>query len=195
MEGSVQPVDGAGTPAPKKPKMLLYAVIAVVAVIVVAAIAVVALGGGSNSISTYSPKAGDYIHYKMDMSAGGFATTTWMNITIKSVSSDSMVVNTTTSGFGLGEISSETTVPLNKTMMPTYDPSNPPEGTTVTKVGSETISTKWGNKLCDHYKFSVEGMTSDVWIAGGMLIKVQASQSGTTVTVIIDDTNISAITG
>ncbi len=196
MEGSVQPAEGAGTPAPKKPKTLIYVAVAVAAIIVVAVIAVVALGGGgTQSTNTYSPKAGDYIHYKMDMSGGGFTTTSWMNVTIKSVASDSMVVNTTITSLGLGEISNETTVPLNKTMVPTYDPNNPPEGTTVTKVGSESISTKWGNKVCDHYKFSAEGVTTDVWTAGGMFIKAQAGQSGTTVTVTIDDTNISAITG
>ena len=177
-----------------KRRILIVAAIAAVALV---AFAGVYLGTGyfrpSTQALVWKPKAGDF----MVWTASGFDMT--MRIEVKTVTADSQTIKTTiTSAFGSG--TTETVVPLNNTVGSNYDLRNLEAGVTMTDRGTESISTKWGTRSTRHYTVvdnSSPGLsiTTDLWIMDKILLKSVQSVSGSTITMSLSDTNVSAVTG
>ena len=177
-----------------KRRILIVAAIAAVALV---AFAGVYLGTGyfrpSTQALVWKPKAGDF----MVWTATGFDMT--MRIEVKTVTADSQTIKTTiTSAFGSG--TTETVVPLNNTLGSNYDLGNLEAGVAMTDRGTESISTKWGTRSTRHYTVvdnSSPGLsiTTDLWIMDKILLKSVQSVSGSTITMVLSDTNVSAVTG
>jgi hypothetical protein len=144
------------------------------------------LGGGGGG--SWIPKAGDFLEYTT-----GLGVT---RMTVKNVTETTITMNVSLTYGGSGPYYSESTIPRNLTMGWTYDLSNLPSNFNVTKVGTETLSTKWGSRSADHYTVTMSGSpgTIDMWIRSGIALKVQTTVLGQSMTVTLTDTNISQIT-
>ena len=127
-------------------------------------------------------------------SAGEIQMTTRM--TVKSVTETTITMNITVTYPGMPPVYQESTIPKNQTMGGSLDLNNPPSGTDVTKVGTETISTEWGSRSADHYTITVSGSsgTIEIWVRSGIALKAQSTVMDQTMTVTLTDTNISQIT-
>ncbi len=149
------------------------------------------LGGGGAS---WVPKVGDFVEYTTV--SGEFNQT--MRWTIKEITDTEMTINTSMSMGGSPPYYFEITIPKNQTFGWNLDPENPPSGLTVTKVGTENVDTKWGSRSCEHYTFSYTTttftQTGDMWIRGGIFVKVTGAVSEQTFVMTLTDTNISQIT-
>jgi hypothetical protein len=97
---------------------------------------------------------------------------------------------------GMPPMYQESTIPKNQTMGYGLDLDNPPSGTSVIKVGTESISTNWGSRSADHYTITVSGSlgTIEIWVRSGIALKAQSTVMDQTMTVTLTDTNISQIT-
>jgi hypothetical protein len=148
------------------------------------------LGGGGDG--SWIPKAGDFLEYST--SVGETQMTTRM--TVKSVTETTITMNITMTYPGMPPMYQESTMPKNQTMGYGLDIDNPPSGTSVVKVGTESISTKWGSRSTDHYAITVSGSsgTIDIWIRSGIALKAQSTVMDQTMIVTLTDTNISQIT-
>lgn len=127
-------------------------------------------------------------------SAGEIQMTSRM--TVKSVTETTITMNITMTYPGMPPVYQESTIPKNQTIGGSLDLDNPPSGTSVVKVGTETISTKWGSRSADHYTITVSGSsgTIEMWIRSGIALKAQSTIMGQSMTVTLTDTNISQIT-
>jgi hypothetical protein len=117
-------------------------------------------------------------------------------MTVKSVTETTITMNVSLTYGGGVPYYSESTIPRNLTMGWTYDLSNLPSNFNVTKVGTETITTKWGSRSVDHYTITISGSTGtiDMWIRSGIAMKIQTTIMNQSMTVTLTDTNISQIT-
>jgi hypothetical protein len=117
-------------------------------------------------------------------------------MTVKSVTETTITLNVTATYPGMPPTYQESTIPKNETMGWNLDINNPPAGTSVVKVGTESISTKWGSRSADHYTITMSGGsgTVDLWIRSGIALKAQSTYMDQTVTVTLTDTNISQVT-
>lgn len=161
------------------------------AVILAAVLLAGCLGGGGG---TWIPKAGDFLEYTTGLGETQMTT----RMTVKSITETTITMNLSLAYGSNPPYYSESTIPRNQTMGWTYDLSNLPSNYDVTKVGTETLSTKWGSRSADHYTVtdtsSVTPMTIDIWIRSGIAMKIQTSYMAQTMTMTLSDTNISQIT-
>jgi preprotein translocase subunit SecG len=184
-------------------KRIILAVI-LAAVIVVVVVAVLLLNGGgsgnNNSNGTgsttlnWTPSAGDYLEYT---STGFMDVTTRQTIISETATTYTINQSTTVLGQASYQIS---TVNKSSAFSGQYDPQSPPSGWTSDHAGTETISTKWGQKACDKWTMAgtSEGTSGSVtmWLRGGVLMKEIVTAGGSTLlTMTLSDTNVSAITG
>jgi hypothetical protein len=204
-----QPTEApAVPPTPEKPKtpMKTWMIIAVVAVVAIVLIAAVVLGTGmlnsddgddgndGNEATTWVPKAGDFVEYSIADSQNPMT----IRMEIKAVTATTETINVTmTSQYG--SYSNEQTVSINKSLGGGYDINDLPADVTMTDHGKQTISTKWGSISTDHYTIvdnsESETITSEIWEKNGIALKVVQDAYGSTMTMTLTDTNVSAITG
>lgn len=201
-----QPQPQPPPPAPRggsnKSKMIIIIAVAVVAVVVVAVLALVLMGGlgGGGGGSSINWKVNDYVEYTWETTSGGDTIRMVMEEKVNSVSSTQMEMKITTTVFinnvaqGSPSISYET-MDKSSALGGNVDVNDPPVGTTIVKMASETVSTKWGGRLCDHYQVTELGDTAEFWIYKGVVMKMDITIGGTSATLVLSNTNLSAVTG
>ena len=183
--------------------MIIIIAVAVVAVVVVAVLALVlmgGLGGGGGGGSTISWKVNDYVEYTYETTAGGSTIRVVMEEKVNSVSSTQIEMKITTTtyvdGVALGAPSvTYQNMDKSTALGGNVDVNNPPVGTTIVKMSSETVSTKWGGRLCDHYQVTEQGYTGEFWIYKGVVLKMDLNIGGAPATFVLSNTNLSAVTG
>jgi len=180
---------------PKKSRRTTYIISLVIIVAVGALSAYMLMNQPNPTKGTWNPKVGDFVAYSA--SGGGFEMT--MRMEVKVVTATSMSVNTTIkSNMVSGSIVKD--VPLNNTIGSNYDLKKPQSGVTITLVGAESVSTKWGSLSATHYTVvdqTTPGLTitTDAWVKDKVLLKLVQIATGTTTTMTLTDTNITMITG
>jgi hypothetical protein len=178
--------------------------------IIVAIIVVAAVGGALAYVYVYNPgtsetqyslQVGDYVEYDLDYVED--PQTPHSNVSLRlevvEVTEFSMTINYTNNLEGyvysqLGE------VPINQTLLLTYDLSDVPSGYDVTSLGRESIATEWGTLSTDHlrveYQQQGKPMVYDLWMKRGVPIKVKITYNNIPQsTWMIIDTNLDFITG
>ena len=124
------------------------------------------LAGGA-----WDPKVGDFLEYSISDGVNQ-GTERW---SVTSVTATNFTLNITTTVPGQPPNYWEVTMLKNQTLG--YDLNHPLSGDTVTKIGTETISTKWGERSVDHYRIAYEEPlgnphTYDLWARDGVLMKM-----------------------
>ncbi len=158
---------------------VLTAVAAVIIIVIAAAAVYVVFGGddandGSDGApvlkDTFEP--GDYYTTTSVISAVGMTETEVTTYTITGVSDSGYTVTETTNGiaYELGTMSRETF--LSNTALTEENL------TQVSKTGSETISTDFGNLKCDVYEGTVTGVTVKLWVCPDNNIVFRTEGSG-----------------
>jgi hypothetical protein len=164
------------------------------AVILAAVLFAGCLGGDGGNGETWIPTAGDFVEY--ETATGEIQITT--RIEIRDVTSTNMTMNTTTTMPGYPPFYSETTVPINQTFGFEIDINNPPEGWLVDSLGTDNISTNWGNKTANHYQVSLSdeygSWSGDIYVFKGVLLKMVVVHAESTLTMTLVDTNLEEIT-
>ncbi|OPX65791.1 MAG: hypothetical protein A4E30_00213 [Methanomassiliicoccales archaeon PtaB.Bin215] len=183
--------------------------VGVATAIIVAVIVVVAVGGvlayvylydPGSSETPYSLQVGDYVEYDLDYVED--PQTPHSNISLRlevvEISEFTMTINYTNNLEGyvysqLGE------VPINQTLLLTYDLSDAPPGYDVTSLGRENVATEWGTLSTDHlrveYQHQGKPMVYDLWMKKGVPIKVKVTYNDIPQsTWMIIDTNLEFIT-
>jgi hypothetical protein len=188
--------------------MIIIIAVAVVAVIVIAVLAVVLMGGlGGGGGSNVSWKMNDYVEYTYETTIQGSVLRIVMEERVNSVSSAELEMKMTTTtyldnvAYGSPSVSYETMdkPSANELFIPilggAIDMNDPPMGTTIVKKASETVSTNWGGKLCDHYQISATGDSYEFWIYKGVVLKMDINYGGSPITLVLSNTNLSVVTG
>lgn len=195
-------MEGSPPIAPKKgmSKMLIVGiVVAIIAIVAIAgAIALMNNNGspgsnnnGSSTSLNWTPKVGDYIEY----TSTGLADMT-MRKTIVSETATTYTINVTTTMMGMTN-SQQTTVNKTAAFTGDYNPQSPPSGWASKHMGTDTLSTNWGSKVCDKWTAtgSSDGQSGTVtmWIKGGVLMKEEVVTGSGTMTLTLTGTNVSAL--
>jgi hypothetical protein len=163
MEQSV-PSSPAVTPKGNYNNIILLVVIIVVVVVIVVAALLLNKGGNDgagnnngNGTTSGTMVAGDYLYYGSPM--GAFSSThIWMNLT--STDSNSYVFSVDNNGFAYPQTLSKTAVidPLNM-----YSSS-------MTSLGSTSISTPLGSRTVNHYQTETMGMSIDYYVGANKIV-------------------------
>jgi hypothetical protein len=183
-------------PAPKNKRMMIAVVIVVVVVVVIAALAIVLLSNGNatNPSGTWDPQVGQYIDYSMKMGGASYAT---IHMVVKSMTSTTITWNETATIMG-STTSHDMTVEKGQAAGATLDLSSLPAGYSGGLQGKAVVSTNWGNRNCDHYHITYNsGDTSgtmDMYLYGNVLLKMDVSGSGTSMSMTLTGTNVSLVT-
>ncbi len=184
--------------------------IGVTTAIIVAIIVVVAVGGVLSYVYLYNPgssetpyplQVGDYVEYDLDyvenpQTPHGNRT---LRMEVVEITEYAMTINYTNNLEGyvysqLGE------VPIDQTLLLTYDLNDAPPGYDVTSLGRENVATEWGTLSTDHirveYLHQGMPMVYDLWLKKGVPIKVKITYNDVPQsTWMIIDTNLEFITG
>lgn len=176
-------------------KMILIA--AIVAVIVIVALVAVLLlnngggGGGGDTTLNWDPSVGDYLEYTVS----GFMAMT-MRQTVISETATTYTINQTATVMGQTSYQ-ELIVDKATAFSGTYDPQAPPAGWTVNHIGTQSLSTNWGQKACDKWTMTGtsegQSFTVAIWLKGGVMMKSEVVVPDFTMTMILTGTNVSAI--
>jgi hypothetical protein len=193
-QGSTQqpaPPQWSMTAPPKRrsKKLVIVAVLTViiVAVIIAAALLLVPQGHG-----LWEPKAGDYIEYTYF----GDVTGT-MRITVDSVGWTTMDVTTSYNMTGMTPWDEHHTYSKNTDLGVGTDLNNPSEGYSLTRQGTATITTPYGDRPANHYSGTIteQGVTMSVemWEWQGIMLEMDISYSGISSTIDLTSTNVDVI--
>lgn len=152
----------ASTPKPKSRS--IWIVVAVV-VIVIVVIAVVLLVGLNHEGSSSSIENGDYMTYDVNVVSGSQFATGTLRIDISNVMPNNLTVTYTIT---TSIRSSSFSQVMNYTggdwaTASVGDSGGSSDGSPITLVGHQTISTVYGNKAVDHYTTTYSGYTYDYW--------------------------------
>jgi hypothetical protein len=156
----------------------------VVVILVIGGAMIVLQGTGGNK--TYSLKVGDFLNYEISYNN----TPETHNVTFEILGLNETHVFwklTDTNGIDVHVDYSNST--KNQTPF-AFDMNNFPSGH-MTKVGNETIITKWGARSTEHYTNATLGI--DVWMRNGVMAKYQVVGVTYTLTEIPTDTNMTQL--
>jgi hypothetical protein len=148
-------------------RIRIWRIILVLGTVIIASV----LLSGCLAGGAWDPKVGDFLEYSISDGVNQGTE----KLSVISVTATSFTLNMTTTVPGLPPIYWEVTMLKNQTLG--YDLNHPLSGDTVTKIGTETISTKWGERSVDHYRITYEEPlgnphTYDLWARDGVLMKM-----------------------
>ncbi|MCX6651946.1 MAG: hypothetical protein NT137_01115 [Methanomassiliicoccales archaeon] len=163
----------------------------------------ISAGGGTGL------QVGQFTNYTLSATiqntTGTYEGTGFMKMLVKSVNSTNVTYNISTSMTMSGYTNSYSydSVANLTTGFGGIDVNNPGPGMTLTPNGTESLSTPWGNKLCQKYDYSASSWTGNYWIYNNVLMKmsmVSVYSSGgftytSTITYTLADTNLTSVTG
>jgi len=180
--------------------MIIIIAVAVVAVVVVAVLALVLMGGLGGGGSSINWKVNDYVEYTYETTIGGNAYRIVMEEKVNSLSSTQIEMKITTTTYLNGVAQGAPSVTYQtmdkaSALGGDVNVNDPPVGVTIVKMSSETVSTKWGGRLCDHYQVTEQGYTGEFWIYKGVVLKMDLNIGGAPATFVLSNTNLSAVTG
>jgi hypothetical protein len=169
----------------------IIALTIIVAIILIAATTTAINPRGG--VETWIPQVGDFVEWATT-NGEHILTYRW---TVVHVSDTTMRVNTSVTVVGDGTSYLGMTFPKNQTFGMNFNPDHPPPGYTITKVGTENLTTKWGPRSCDHYHVTISAQnstsTEDWWIMNGVILESTEKSQGRTYMETLTDTNISMI--
>ncbi len=148
------------------------------------------LGGGG---SAWVPEIGDFVEYMIayDGAEGGTTTSTIIEVTDTTITVNrsrvSGIGSPTYDQYSIGREYTFAEIEI--------DLSGQQTGTTLTKIGTESVDTKWGPIACERWQWgsTIFQGSNDAWVRSGIVVKAVVASPVVTATWVLTDTNIPEI--
>jgi hypothetical protein len=183
--------------------LTIVGVIVVLAVLIAAMIFVATPRSGGEEASSWNYQVGDFLEYGFNKSESGRLFVGNFMWRVTSVTAAGATFNTTYTDQAGSLPSYKVFVPRNGTVPPVftnpgYNMSNPDPSYNFSRIGVETLSTKWGLRSAVHYRLFLESEypypeMKEYWVRNEVVMKAVLSINTLVTTIVLWNTNLAQI--